>query len=99
MEESPKQDESNFVNRKGSNSTQDSSEVEKSIEQIEELFGSLPKEEQEILYNLHFLCFDQSGCRMLQNKIEEMVAQGIKSNFFRCLVHFMRPILSEVMVN
>jgi hypothetical protein len=34
-------------------------------------FSKLPKEDQDVLRQIDFYCYDQQGCRMLQKKLEE----------------------------
>lgn len=52
------------------NSTLESSEINttqnQKFETFESLYASLSQEDQQILCNLNFHCFDQVGCRMLQ---------------------------------
>jgi len=93
-------------------STQDNSEgqianisaCEVIPEQIQKQMSVLTQEEQQILYRLDFYCFDQAGCRMLQQMIQDGDNKGMPQSpsrraFLDCLIHFMLPIASEVMVN
>lgn len=82
-------------------------------EYIQQLLTKLTPDEQQILYRLDFYCFDQAGCRMLQQMIQDGVEKGpdqpavtmpqppspSRKAFLQCLVHFMLPIISDVMVN
>jgi hypothetical protein len=52
-------------------------------------------EDQQILNSIEFYCFDQTGCRMLQQKIET----GSNDIFNQYLVKYMLPIIGDVMIN
>lgn len=97
----------------GSNSsTQDTSEgvisnqcfMESIPEHIQNKMQLLTQEEVQILYRLDFYCFDQAGCRKLQHMIQDIDANGMppsphKKAFLDCLIHFMLPLASDVMIN
>jgi len=76
--------------RSCSNSTLESSELNSmQMGNFNVLYQALSTEDQGILCNLNFNCFDQLGCRMLQQKIcagnDEKF--GVQSNpFYNCLV-------------
>jgi hypothetical protein len=59
-----------------------------------------------MLFGIEQYSFDQSGCRMLQQMIQtnnNTAAQNElspdESIFLKCLVHFMLPIIADVMDN
>jgi hypothetical protein len=98
----------------GSNSsTQDTSEgvmsanhsyIESIPENIQNKMQLLTQEEVQILYRLDFYCFDQAGCRKLQHMIQDIDTNGMppsphKKAFLDCLIHFMLPLASDVMIN
>jgi hypothetical protein len=72
------------------------------FETFESLFASLDNEETQILQNLNFLCFDQVGCRMLQERISKDDDEKFKIQngaFYKCLMKQILPLLTEVIVN
>lgn len=69
---------------------------------IQEMIASLSQQEQQVLYNLDFDCFDQGGCRMLQQMIQTAMNgtnQDGECAFLQCLVQCMLPIIPAVMDN
>lgn len=97
----------------GSNtSTQDASEgvlsqqgyYESIPDHVQHQMQMLTPDQVQILYRLDFYCFDQAGCRMLQQMIQDGDNKGMPQSpqrraFLHCLIHFMLPIASDVMVN
>lgn len=86
LDEEPSQNE---IVRAASSSTMESGQCDNSP------IFKLSMEDQQILNNIEFYCFDQSGCRMLQQKIET----GSNDVFNQYLVNFMLPIIGDVMIN
>jgi|688.fasta_scaffold193800_1 hypothetical protein len=58
-------------------------------------FQLLSDKEKEIVENIYMLSFDQAGCRMIQQILEEMP----NANFVSALVQGMSQFLPEVMCN
>lgn len=53
------------------------------------MFAALSVEDKEILHEIDMYVFDQSGCRMLQKKIEDEVAShkdNLQSQFITALI-------------
>ena len=84
---------------------------------MQSYYDLLTLDEREILRKLDYYCFDQAGCRMLQQMIQDQVTEGSSTQkphsqktlqqpkslqrraFTKCLIHYVRPIITDVMVN
>ena len=60
--------------------------------------SELTAEELEIIQQLEIMAYDQTGCRMVQRKLEENEVEK-REIFAACLVHIMFEVLPEVMMN
>ena len=60
------------------------------------VFGRLSKEDQDIIRQIDFYCYDQQGCRMLQKRLEEDVPN---KDFKRALIQGVTPFFNELMLD
>lgn len=59
-------------------------------------FNKLSKEEQEIIRQIDYYCYDQQGCRMLQKKLEE---HQKNIDFNHALIACVTPFFQDLMID
>lgn len=68
------------------------------LELPKHLKEELTPDELEIVQNIEVMAYDQTGCRMVQRKLEDNEAEK-RDVFAASLVHIMYEVLPEVMMN
>jgi hypothetical protein len=58
---------------------------------------TLSKEDQEILRQVEYFCYDQQGCRMLQKRLEDDEINP--TEFTSALIHAVSPFFADLMVD
>ena len=59
----------------------------------------LSKEDQEILRQVDFFCYDQQGCRMLQKRLEDDLTKPQNEAFKAALIQNVAPFFADLMLD